>query len=57
VEDAPSVIQSVKTVGFPTLAVANTYAIVRLTDANWAVKSLRIDEVNKVLPELRTGID
>jgi beta-phosphoglucomutase len=53
VEDAPTVIRSVKAVGFPTLAVATSYPEAKLTDANWIVKSLRPAEVAKELPELR----
>ena len=53
IEDAPTVIRSVKTVGFPTLAVASSYPEAKLTDANWIVKSLRPDEVAKELPQLR----
>jgi beta-phosphoglucomutase-like phosphatase (HAD superfamily) len=45
VEDAPPVIRSVKAIGFPTLAVATSYPEVKLTDANWIVKSLRPAEV------------
>ena len=52
VEDAPTVIKSVKKVGFPTLAVATTYPIEKLSDADWAVPSLRPDDVLKKLPEL-----
>jgi HAD superfamily hydrolase (TIGR01509 family) len=52
VEDAPSVIKSVKKVGFPTLAVATTYSIEKLSDADWAVPSLKPDDVLNKLPEL-----
>lgn len=53
IEDAPTVIRSVKSVGFPTLAVASSYPETKLSDANWIVKSLRPEEVAGVLPELR----
>src|SRR5688572_21382841 len=53
VEDAPTVIRSVKAVGFPTLAVASSYPEARLTDANWIVKSLRPAEVAREIPDLR----
>ena len=46
-------IRSVKAVGFPTLAVASSYPEVKLTEANWIVKSLRTDEVAKEVPQLR----
>ena len=53
VEDAPTVIRSVKAAGFPTLAVATSYPEAKLTDADWIVKSLRPAEVGAELPELR----
>jgi beta-phosphoglucomutase len=53
VEDAPTVIRSVKAVGFPTLAVASSYPEAKLTDANWIVKSLRPAEVANEIPDLR----
>ncbi len=55
VEDAPTVIRSVKAVGFPTLAVATSYPLMKLTDADWAVKTLRPDEVAREVPPL--GLD
>ena len=53
VEDAPSVIRSVRTVGFPALGVATSYPLEKLGDANWAVKTLDPDEVQTQLPGLR----
>lgn len=53
VEDAPTVIRSVKAVGFPTLAVATSYPEIKLTDADWIVKSLRSEEIAAQLPQLR----
>lgn len=53
VEDAPTVIRSVKSVGFPTLAVASSYPEIKLTEANWIVRSLRPEEVHAQLPELK----
>lgn len=53
VEDAPTVIRSVKAAGFPTLAVAGSYPEIKLTDATWIVRSLRPDEVARQVPELR----
>ena len=52
VEDAPRVIQSVKKVGFPTLGVATSYPLFKLTDANWQVKTLQPAEVAGQIPEL-----
>ena len=53
IEDAPTVIRSVKAAGFPTLAVASSYPEIKLTDADWVVRSLRPDEVARELPALR----
>jgi beta-phosphoglucomutase len=53
VEDAPTVIRSVKAVGFPTLAVATSYPENKLTDADWIVRSLQPAEVAKEIPKLR----
>jgi beta-phosphoglucomutase len=56
VEDAPTVISSVKKAGFKVLAVATTYPVARLSDADWAVPSLAQNEIQKVLPGLKLGI-
>lgn len=56
VEDAPTVIRSVKAVGFPVLAVATSYPPSSLTDANWVVESLRPDEVKRQIPQLKLGV-
>ena len=53
VEDAPTVIREGKRIGFPTLAVATSYPVERLAEANYVVTSLRPDEVRKKVPELR----
>ena len=53
VEDAPTVIHQVKRIGFPTLAVATSYSLERLAEADYAVPSLRPEEVRKVMPELK----
>ena len=52
VEDAPSVIRSVRRAGFPTLGVATTYPLEQLADANWAVESLEPDVVAGAIPKL-----
>jgi HAD superfamily hydrolase (TIGR01509 family) len=52
IEDAPSVIRSVRHVGFKVLGVATTYPIEELADADWAVKSLEPDRVAGAIPEL-----
>ena len=53
IEDAPTVIRSVKKVGFKTLAVTTSYPPEKLTDADWVVKSLRLDEVAAAVPQLK----
>jgi beta-phosphoglucomutase len=53
VEDAPTVIRSVRAAGFPVLAVATSYPPEKLTDANWTVKTLDLHEVRKAVPELK----
>lgn len=56
IEDAPTVCERARQAGFKTLAVANTYPIERLSAANYAVKSLHPEEVNKVLPGLEMTV-
>jgi beta-phosphoglucomutase len=56
VEDAPTVIKSVREVGFTVLGVATTYTPEKLEGANWVTKSLQPDTVQKVLPGLQMGI-
>jgi HAD superfamily hydrolase (TIGR01509 family) len=53
VEDAPKVIESAKKAGFKTLGVATSYPMMKLADADWAVKSLRIEEVAAEMPKLK----
>lgn len=53
IEDAPKVIQSVRNVGFPVLAVATSHTPEALQAANWTVKSLSPDEVARHLPQLK----
>ena len=53
VEDAPTVIRSVKQAGFKTLAVATSYSPEKLSDADWTVKSLRPEEVQAAVPQLK----
>lgn len=53
VEDAPKVIESVKKVGFKTLAVATSYGLEHLSAADWAVESLVKEVVAKKVPQLK----
>jgi beta-phosphoglucomutase len=53
IEDAPTVIRSVRAVGFPVLGVATSYRLEQLGDANWAVKTLELEEVQKAVPKLK----
>jgi beta-phosphoglucomutase len=55
VEDAPTVIRSVKSVGFQTLAVATSYPVEKLADANWVVKDLKPATVTAAVPQLKLG--
>ena len=52
VEDAPTVIRSTRAVGFPVLAVATSYPLEKLSDANWAVRTLDPAEVSRAVPQL-----
>jgi beta-phosphoglucomutase len=52
IEDAPTVIRSVRAVGFPVLAVATSYPVEKLSDANWAVRTLEPREVSRAVPQL-----
>jgi beta-phosphoglucomutase len=53
IEDAPQVIQSVKAAGFPTLGVATSYPLMKLTEATWQTKTLRPEEVLEQVPQLK----
>jgi len=55
VEDAPTVIRSVRGVGFPVLAVATSYPLEKLFEANWVVESLEAHELRKRVPELEVN--
>lgn len=54
VEDAPSVIHSVRAVGFPTLGVATSYPVEKLAEADWVVRSLEPQEVLRKVPQLKS---
>ena len=53
VEDAPTVIRSVKDAGFPTLGVATSYPLFKLADADYQVKTLDTAEVVGQVPALK----
>ncbi len=53
IEDAPTVVASVRKVGFPVLAVATSYPKEKLAEANYIVSSLRPAEVRQVFPQLK----
>jgi HAD superfamily hydrolase (TIGR01509 family) len=53
IEDAPTVIESVKQAGFKVLAVATSYPIDELQHADWRVKSLEPAEVLKQIPAIK----
>jgi beta-phosphoglucomutase len=52
IEDAPTVIASVKKVGFPVLAVTTSYAADKLKEADWIVPSLKPGVVAAAVPKL-----
>jgi HAD superfamily hydrolase (TIGR01509 family) len=52
VEDAPSVIHTVKKEGFRVIGVATSYPLEKLTEADWQVKTLEPDVIRKAIPEL-----
>src|SRR5688572_3491289 len=56
VEDAPTVVRSVKNVGFQALAVTTSYPAEKLGEADWVVQSLRPEEVRKKIPKLKIGV-
>ena len=56
VEDAPTVIRSVRAVGFRVLAVATSYPLEKLGDAHYAVPSLALDVVKNAVPELNLAV-
>lgn len=53
IEDAPTVIRSVKAAGFPTLAVAGSYPVDKLADADHATRSLQLADVLAQMPVLK----
>ena len=55
IEDAPTVIQSVRAAGFQVLGVANSYPLEKLSAANYAVTSLRPDAIRQAIPGLKLG--
>lgn len=52
IEDAPTVIRSVRAAGFPVLAVATSYPLEKLAEANWRVRTLELAEVKRAVPKL-----
>jgi beta-phosphoglucomutase-like phosphatase (HAD superfamily) len=56
IEDAPAVCRTARKAGFPVLAVATSYPIEQLTDANWRVLNLAPSQVHAQLPQLKLGI-
>lgn len=55
VEDAPSVIKNVRSVGFQVLAVATSYPPEKLSQANYVVKDLKPESVASAIADLRLG--
>ena len=55
VEDVPTVIRSVRAAGFPVLAVATSYPLEKLSDANWATPTLKPSDLHRAIPNLKFG--
>ncbi len=55
IEDAPTVIKSVRAVGFPVVGVATSYPAEKLAHANYVVKDLKPATVAAAIPELKLG--
>ena len=55
IEDAPSVIKTVKAAGFPTLGVATSHDFEKLAEADWRVQTLNPAEVVKTDSEVEGG--
>ena len=55
IEDAPTVIRSVKAEGFQTLGVATSYPLSALADAHYRVSTLFLSDVIGQIPQLKTG--
>ena len=53
IEDAPTVIHSVRQAGFPVLGVASSYPLEKLSEANWQVRTLEPAEVRRAVPQLK----
>ena len=53
VEDAPTVIRSVRAVGFPVIGVATSYPPEKLSEANYVVRDLKPATVMAAIPELK----
>lgn len=56
IEDAPTVIHSVRAAGFMVLAVASSYPPEQLAEANYVVRRLEIAEVSKKIHQLKTAV-
>ncbi len=55
VEDAPTVIRSVRSAGFKVLAVPTSHPIEELRDANYVARNLTPAEVLRHIPSLKVG--
>jgi beta-phosphoglucomutase len=56
VEDAPTVVRTVRDAGFRVLAVTNSYPAGQLADAHYVVPDLRPKEVLKKISHLKVGV-
>jgi beta-phosphoglucomutase len=57
IEDAPSVIRSIRARGFKVLGLSTTYGRDKMKEANWVARSLQPAEIRKILPELQMLTD
>jgi beta-phosphoglucomutase len=53
VEDAPTVIRSIRGAGFKALGVATSYPVEKLQEAAYVVRDLRIPTVRAAMPQLK----
>jgi beta-phosphoglucomutase len=56
IEDAPTVVHSVRSVGFPVLAVTTSYPAEKFAEANYVVPTLEPAQVLKKIPQLKINV-
>jgi beta-phosphoglucomutase len=53
IEDAPSVVETVRQAGFPVLGLTTSHSAEKMNGANWVSASLDPEEIQKLIPGLR----